>query len=324
VRPERAAVAALVVVVSLVRAAPAAAFCRTTTVTAPKGYDPSETLQCWGQGIPVYWASACVGYDLQADAGDGITYGEASAALSTAFALWTGATCPQGGNPSISTVSGVPVECNLAQYNECGPNQHVIAFQDTWPYADTSNELALTTVSYDLGTGELYDADMEINATMKNISIGSPVPEGSYDFASIVTHETGHFLGMAHAKTTAATMYAHLSLGETRRALSDDDVAGVCAIYPPNGTRAVVTDAGAGFVDATTCDPTPRHGFTTACMPTPPPDGGIACEPPPSSGCAVGGTGTSGAWAWLAALAWCAGRRRRMTVPRLGFHRRTR
>jgi hypothetical protein len=318
-RLERTVIAALLAFAVVGRAAPAAAFCRTTTVKAEAGFDPSETHHCWDQGgIPVYWASACVGYDLQQDAGAGITYGEAAAALSTAFALWTGATCLGGGNPSITTVSGVPVVCNLAQYNECGPNQHVIAFQDTWPYADTSNELALTTVSYDLATGELYDADMEINATITNISIGSPVPEGSYDFASIVTHETGHFLGMAHATTTSATMYAHISPGETRRSLSADDVAGVCAIYPPNGTRAVVTDAGAAFVDATACDPTPRHGFTTACMPTPP-DGGIGCEPPPSSGCAVGGGGTSdAAWTWLAALALCFARRR------LGFGLQTR
>jgi hypothetical protein len=291
----------------------ALAFCRTTTVRAPDGYDPAATDQCWAAGLPVYWANACVSYDLQQDAGTGIDYGEALAALQTAFALWTQAPCPgaDGATASIQVSSLGPVSCGLVEYNECGPNQHVITFVDTWDDDDAANALALTTVSFDNDTGELYDADMQINATV-SLSLATPVPEEAYDFASIVTHETGHFLGLAHAKLTTATMYAYLSPGQERRSLSDDDVKGLCTIYPPNGTRAVVTDAGAGVIDASVCDPTPRHGFTTACMPTPV-DGGVACEPPPSScGCRLAGRGSNGLrWSWVAGLAGALAIRRK-------------
>jgi hypothetical protein len=50
------------------------------------------------------------------------------------------------------------------------------------------------------------------------------------------------------------------------RTLTPDDVAGLCAIYPPNGTRSVdpsVTSGGS--VADESCNPTPRHGFQSEC-----------------------------------------------------------
>ena len=300
-----------------VLALPAAAnaFCRTTTVKTPADYDPSALGHCWSEGLPLYWLSTCISYDVQQDGGPGISYGEATAALATAFALWTGATCGSGGPVSIHTSDLGKVACDRVEYNECGPNQHVIVFRDRWPYDDTVNDLALTTVTYDLGTGELYDADMEINGSVP-LSQTTPVPQGSYDFASIVTHEAGHFLGLAHAIKATPIMYAHLSPGAERRELTADDTLGLCTIYPPNGARAVATDAGSGFVDASMCDPSPRHGFTAACMPKPV-DGGEACEPLSSgSGCSTsrGRPSSPGQWvpgAWVIGLVL----RRRTLAP---------
>jgi len=288
------------------------AFCRTTTVKAPADYDPAATGHCWSSGLPVYWSSTCISYDLQEAAGPSLSLAQASTALASAFAIWTGTTCTgSGGGPISMQVTNLgPVSCSVVEYNECGPNQHVIVFRDKWQVHDTANALALTTVTYDLDTGELYDADMEINASVP-LSTATPLPANGYDFATVVTHETGHFLGLAHATLQSATMYAYLGVGETRRTLSSDDVDGICTIYPPNGTRSVATDAGPGVVDATACDPTPRHGFTSECMPTPV-DGGVACEPPPNSGgCAVGGRPTDARPAWLAGVALLGLRRRR-------------
>lgn len=68
-----------------------------------------------------------------------------------------------------------------------------------------------------------------------------------------MTHETGHFLGLAHSHQPDATMYPVYQQGTTMiRNLSDDDIAGICAVYPPGD---IPSD----------CDPTPHHGFSALC-----------------------------------------------------------
>jgi hypothetical protein len=285
------------------------AFCRTTTSQVPADYDPS-TDGCWTEGLPVYWANACVSYDIQQDASHQIDYDTASADIATAFSKWTGTVCPGAGDTagrvSIDVRDFGPVACSLVQYNQNGPNQHVIVFRDSdWPYDDSSNALALTTVTYDKVTGEIYDADMEINTAQQTLSTADADPSDGYDFLSIVTHETGHFLGMAHSTDDFATMYAYYATGDTvMRDLTEDDVSGICSIYSPDGLRHVSTAASpTGTLAEEACDPTPRHGFTTQCMST-------------SSSCAASGLGTGGQGGWsglaIAMLGLVrAGRRRR-------------
>jgi hypothetical protein len=268
--------------------APAAAhaFCRTTTATLPADYDPSEG--CYDQGNVLWWRNACVGYSLQQNASRQVTLAQAEQAIATAFAKWTGTACP-GDDAGLSRVSidvrdEGPVTCDSVQYNQTSPNQHVILFRDdVWPYDDANNTLALTTVTFDPDTGELYDADMEINSTPSvPLTVSGPVPPGGYDFESIVTHETGHFLGMAHSPDERATMYARYVQGSTAmRDLSEDDVSGICSAYPPDGTRT--TSVGSPVPEGV-CDPTPRHGFSTQCA-------------TPQSGCSarVAGAGAGGA-----------------------------
>lgn len=284
-----ASIAALLLAASGVAAPGSArAFCRATTSPTPADYDPAVS-GCWPQGLPVYWASACTSWDVQADASKQVTYDEAVTTLTSAFATWTSSTCPTAaggtGPVSIATSNLGPVTCDVVEYNQDAPNQHAIIFRDThWPYDDTSNTLALTTLSYDKNTGEIYDADMEVNTAGYTLSLGTVVTPGGYDFRSIVTHEAGHFLGLAHATETAATMYAHYTPGsDYMRELTADDVAGICSIYSPDGLRHVATAASpTGTLAEVACDPTPRHGFSGECGSSLPPTantgGGSSCS----------------------------------------------
>jgi hypothetical protein len=267
------------------------AFCRTTTCPLPPDFAPSPEA-CYPQNfaqycaslstpakpLPIWWRNACVSYDLQKNGTRQIAYDTVARTVAGAFAKWTSVTCPANASgasrASIDVRDLGPVDCNQVQYNSDQGNQHVIIFDDDiWPHNDSSNTLGLTTVTYDPETGEIYDADMEINATVP-LSVVDPVPPAGYDFESIITHESGHFLGMAHSGDERATMFAHYSPGtSTMRVLTDDDVKGICTIYPPGGARAVdrsVPGANAsGQMAEGTCDPTPRHGFSTECA-TPP------------------------------------------------------
>jgi Matrixin len=301
----------LVAAACVVWARDAHAFCRTVTCPLPADWNPTNgclptsvtdsnghssdfasycaTLSPPAKVLPVWWRNACVSYDIQKNASRQISYDTAATVIAAAFAKWTTATCPAdaAGHTKVSIdVSDLgPVTCDQVEYDRFGgPNQHVIVFRDSvWPHNDANNTLGLTTVTFDADTGEIYDADTEINGTVP-LGVGDPVTLGVYDFESIITHEAGHFLGLAHSGDSSATMYAHYTPGSTSmRSLTADDVAGLCSIYPPNATRNVDPSVGShGSVAEDSCNPAPRNGFTTQCI------------QPRKSGCAVAPSGPMG------------------------------
>jgi hypothetical protein len=291
-----AVVAAASIAGALAWSTTARAFCRTSTCPLPPDFSPSSDgcqpanfpTYCAGLDppvvpLPIWWRNACVSYDIQQDASAQVPYDVAVQSFAEAYAKWTGATCPDGGHPSVAVENLGPVECDEVHYNDNTTgqgNQHVIIFRDSyWPHPnDLNNTLGLTTVTFDPDTGEIYDADMEINSSVP-LTVSGPVPPDGNDFMSIITHETGHFFGMAHSNDDLATMYAHYTPGSTyMRNLTSDDIAGICTIYPPGGDRTVdPTVAGGGVVREDPCDPTPRHGFQSACV-DPPSGGSGGCD----------------------------------------------
>jgi hypothetical protein len=252
---------------SLALPATAHAFCRTTTVPVMADFQPRPD-KCWDQGVPLFWKNSCVSYSVQRNASRQVAFEDAANATSKAFTKWTGSSCPTEGSGrsrvSIDVRDLGPVDCAEVNYNQSGGNQNVIMFRDDkWPHSDSSNTLALTTVTFNPETGEIYDADMEVNTHDQRVTLVDPVPADGYDFASIMTHETGHFLGLAHSGDNRATMYANYTPGATAmRNLTSDDVAGICTVYRPDGTRAVLDSK---VTQGPQCDPTPRRGFTGEC-----------------------------------------------------------
>jgi hypothetical protein len=327
----------------------ARAFCRTTTCPLPPSFSPQPT-SCFptdlvdGSGnpvdfatycasipakdggpykvLPLFWRNACVGYDIQKDASKWAPLSEATQIVADAFAQWTQVTCPVDAagdtRPSIQVSNQGPVECGQVGYNRDGaPNQHVIVFHDThWPHdaatpggPTSASTLGLTTVTFDADTGEIYDADTEINGTVP-LSAADPVPSDGFDLRSIITHEMGHFLGLAHSGDGLATMYALYTPGSTSmRSLTADDVAGICAVYPANKTRTVDPSVAAGgSIPADSCNATPRHGWSSQCD-----------QQPKRGGCAVGSIGRTpgfrGPGALVAALALLGVARTRRRPP---------
>lgn len=294
----------------------AAAYCRTTTVPVPPSFNPSSG--CHSGGLPLWWRSQCVSYSIQKDASREIDLADVTRIIDEAFARWPRADCGPG-TPSIVPMAVGPVDCTEVRYNTQSSNQNLIVFRsDVWPHNDASNTLALTTMSFDVDSGEIYDADMEINDAQYKPNVGPGATEG-YDLPTVVTHEAGHFLGLAHAQQSSSLMSATYHVGFD---LQPDDIAGICSIYLADGRRAVDPSIASGYVSAATCDPTPRHGFTTACEGTPLPVAafsGTATTPPHvTGGCAVARAGSATHHCgWLGALAAGAALlRRRRNRPR--------
>lgn len=300
--------ALLVVFGSLAVPRGAGAYCRTTTQPLPQDYSP--TRGCYTDGLYLFWRNACVSYSINASASASIPFDEAKRVIDDSFGTWMGTTCADTGQAAGIAVSNAgSASCEKIGYNADGPNQNLIVFRDDgWPYLDPNSTLGLTTVTFNSETGEIYDADMEINSSRRNLSTTDRVPANGFDLASVVTHEAGHFFGLAHATSMSATMYASYKPGtDALRTLSDDDVAGLCAIYPSTTARIVTpvaTQSQAAEIEAIACDPTPRHGLTSKC----------AVPKAKQSSCAAT-AGASSAWetsvAALGAIGLLAVRRRR-------------
>jgi MYXO-CTERM domain-containing protein len=220
-----------------------------------------------------------------------------------AFGTWSGADC--GGAPPRFVVKRQPdAACAAPEYNvdinvDLG-NANVVMFRDDdWPYPDGADVLGLTTITFDTQTGEIHDADIEIN-THEFLFTWSDTGV-SYDLLSTLVHETGHFLGVAHSDLAESVMNAKPMLGSTEhRELGADDVAAICAAYPPGVTEI-----------AATCSPVP-HDFAPGCREELP----EAPEAEPR-GCSVSPASARGGLpAWIIALVAFALARRRRSARR--------
>ncbi len=266
----------------------AQAFCRTTTTPVPADYSPSRG--CFTEGLPLFWKGACVGYSVNSAASAHVPAATATTIIDSSFDTWNKVMCGSG-SVGINASNIGTADCSEVRYNPNGPNQNVIVFRDTaWPYSDPNNTLGLTTVTFNADSGEIYDADMELNATGKNLSTTNVVPANGFDLLSIVTHEAGHFLGLAHATDATATMFASYKPGTSSlRSVAPDDIAGICDIYPNATSRNVATSVSvSGVIAADACDATPRHGFGSTCAENPSPVDST------TSGCSVATTKGSG------------------------------
>jgi hypothetical protein len=227
------------------------AYCRTMTCT-----DACSILAdgCPGGGVPISWPGRCTSYSVAAGS-TSMRFRELSDVTDKAFETWRNVICPDGNPPSIVSVDAFgPTFCQHHEYNSGQPNANAIIFlEGPWPHEDSTSALALTSVTFDTNTGVIFDADIEINGSGTfPISATDVVPPGSYDLQAIVTHEAGHFLGLAHSNMATATMWTQTETGsDAFRRLTRDDVDAICEAYPSRRTAV--------------CDYTPRQGFSAQC-----------------------------------------------------------
>src|SRR5262249_53351461 len=157
-----------------------------------------------------------VAYLISEAASRQVSLADAVSVAQAAFGSWNEAPCA-GGHPGLQAHFGGTVRADAAA-NDCGlvscdatfhDPQHVIVFDDAeWPHNDPSNTVALTTVTYGVDDGVIFDADIEVNTHDHTITAAEPPPTGALDLQAVLTHEAGHFYGLAHATDTHAVMYA--------------------------------------------------------------------------------------------------------------------
>ncbi len=268
------------------------AFCRTTTCDRTQELCRSDhRTGCLLEGKPLFWPDTCVTFGVHAEGSPrrGITYREAEQAAARAFQAWVSVDCGDGRTPSIGVVRVGEIHCGHVEFNYPtpdnerlnAPNANAILFRDDgWPHDDANKTLALTTVTFSRSTGEILDADIEVNSF--GVALSTDARSGSNDLQAILTHEAGHFLGLDHSHLPEATMHASYSTDVTDmafRSLHRDDERGVCAIYPP-GAIAAFDDADLPREDLCRGEG-PRYGFSRYCSLPVEADAALLCSVKP-------------------------------------------
>jgi hypothetical protein len=221
----------------LLASAPAHAYCRTTTCGSENSPDCADPPKCPSAGIPIFWPQPQVTIGVEnGSILRGIPAETARSVLTSSMNTWTSVDCA-GRPPSVSVapielISGIG---GNAAFDRDATSDSVNAlrfFDADWPHDPAA--IALTTVRYGLETGRIVAADIEANAADHDLTVVDV--GGDFDLQSVLTHEAGHFFGLAHVVDRPATMFAMYSGGGRidRRNLEDNDKQGICAVYPPN------------------------------------------------------------------------------------------
>jgi hypothetical protein len=248
--------AVIAIVAHLAWAGEAGAFCRSRTCDPanPKHECEKDANDCVTTGKKLFWATSCLTFDAQADGSSkrDIDADLLTAVMAQAFATWLRADCG-GRAPSLEVGTFGPVECAVPGFKQDARNANIVMFRDDrWPYPGSSDAFALTFVSFNPDTGQIVDADIEINSA--EIELTTDGQGAGVDLQAVLTHEAGHFLGLAHAapENGDATMRARWDgKGTELRTLTLDDQGAMCELFPPDrpARRA--------------CEPI--HGFGSGC-----------------------------------------------------------
>jgi hypothetical protein len=218
--------------------APAAAFCRANVETRPLG--KCEEVE----GVPLLrWMRGCVSYAFHRDffrRVPGLGEQQIRADFDAAFAAYRDVDC--GREPfevtQLEEISGA----DWAEFNWDVENESLMSVRTAAEWKQLKydpNAIALTLLYFDPDSGEIYDADMELNAGIGAfIECEDACGSGEVDLPSTLVHEAGHYLGLGHSTVVGSTMSSHADQGNLdKRTLEDDDRDGYCALELPEPDR---------------------------------------------------------------------------------------
>ena len=237
----------------------ASAWCRTRSVE-----QPAPTV-CGTAGVLLAWRGACVSVHVNpAETAPGIPRDLLRLAVEEGARAWNAVPCDAatGATPTFRLLVGDDV-ANRVEFLEDGPNVNVVTWRPVWgdDAHHDARALAITTVNYGGRSGVILDTDIEMNAHPM-IPFSADGGPGTSDVRTVVVHELGHVLGLAHSAERGALMYPSVGMGERRRVPNADDVAGVCAIYPPWRAARCEPELRREALEGggLTCAATPRRG----------------------------------------------------------------
>ncbi len=223
----------------------ASAFCRTTTCDPNRGDDCRLNANgCVRDGVPIKWKSLPIVYRFHSAGSEKLNDAAMRSAVRRAFDEWENVEC-RAGRTSLRFHEGSDIEDDKGLGAEQASEKFGIYFRDDeWPHDDSDESLALTNQLYGAKSGMIDYADIEVNTAMNDFRLSDD--EEGIDLQAVMTHEVGHYIGLAHSNDPESIMVKSYCQSNDRcgesvdraRQLSDDDRAAVCAAYPPNNVTA--------------------------------------------------------------------------------------
>ncbi|MBX3233114.1 MAG: matrixin family metalloprotease [Labilithrix sp.] len=246
----------LVVLALLLVAPDALAFCRTTNARCKEPDCPTDENGCVTEGKPVAYRTSPISFAFAERGTTKLNEAKARAAVRAAFQKWQSVSCA-GGQTSLwfKEQPDIPPDGDLglaASDDDDGPESGTppfgIYFRDTSWGDNDPKALALTTLGYKGTT--VVAARIEINTAGTRFRFDSDQESEDNDFQAVITHEVGHYIGIAHSLEQDSLMHAEYCHWKDRcdqgvrlkRALSADDRLAVCTLYPPITPRLPPTD----------------------------------------------------------------------------------
>src|SRR5262245_32962716 len=155
-------------------------------------------------GAPFAWKNSCVWLTAYPVALPLMTRDQMRDAIAGAVAVWSKQ------DPTVGACSYLDLRLQVAAETESLPPARnnginsIGILRDTWcpspPNCYDLAALALTTVFARTSTGEIVDADIEINGVIfswADVTRGAPTGT-EQDLQNAVTHELGHLIGLDH------------------------------------------------------------------------------------------------------------------------------
>ncbi|MDB4935444.1 MAG: hypothetical protein JWP87_2416 [Labilithrix sp.] len=225
----------------------ARAFCRSTACEPAKENCTWDDNGCPRSGPPLSWRSLPIPYRFHAGGSEKLDMVGVREATRRAFDTWSNVTC-NGKRTSLRFEEGndIPGNAPLTE-KQTNPTTFGIYFRDdNWPGTDPQEALAQTNQKYGKTNGWIDYSAIEINTSDREFRLSDAEKTG-IDFQAVITHEVGHYIGLAHSKIETSIMVPSYCQSSDRcgastdesRALAEDDVTAVCAMYPPSGIAGV-------------------------------------------------------------------------------------
>jgi hypothetical protein len=185
------------------------------------------------------WAQMPIRYSMNEDGAPQIPNGSEFVAVEAALRTWASipGTSVEFQSDGLTSANNVDLDfVNLITFNE-----------DSGLLGTTT---LAATFSFFQGSGEnltFTDSDIAFNPVFDLTTSGE---EGAFDLQGVLTHESGHMLGLDHSGIVSSVMSPFAIRDQVdQRVLQYDDIAGILEIYPaPSGPETPATGTISGRV----------------------------------------------------------------------------